>query len=284
MMPRGARGGWQLGGGGRLPLNNDEATFEGGGVGSRTSSKWMRRSLLGKMEASGYGPSEPQFAAVIVVPPPPPPPTADGDGGEGGERRFPDTTANTVESIFCIMDGNRFFVIAVVMDGRRKGGATAMVGGSTSTTALQISRRGMRDVDTGKTAHRHGDRTHVHRRRDKGGEEEEEWWQRRCDDRPEQQDNERAARYEVTQRPASAVRGQEGGATKGREGNRGDENLRRRRNERMTRGDATSSRGDETTRRGRIKRMSRGDATTSRCNGMMRGRRRDERQHDNRPV
>ena len=33
MMPLGDRGGWQLGQGGRPPLNKDEATFEGGGSG-----------------------------------------------------------------------------------------------------------------------------------------------------------------------------------------------------------------------------------------------------------
>ncbi len=80
------RHGWLAvgGGGGRPPLNNDEATFEGGGARSRTSSKWMRRSHLGKTEASGYSPSEPHFTAVVIVPPPPPPPIADGKGGGGG--------------------------------------------------------------------------------------------------------------------------------------------------------------------------------------------------------
>jgi hypothetical protein len=63
MMPRSAMGSWQLGGGEGLHSKNDEATFKGGGVGSRTSSKWMRRLLLGKMKASGHSPSEPQFVA-----------------------------------------------------------------------------------------------------------------------------------------------------------------------------------------------------------------------------
>jgi hypothetical protein len=56
-----------------------------------------------------------------------------------------------------------------VMDGHHEGGAMAMVNGSTLTTALQISRQGMGDVDTGKSAHWHGDRTHVHRCCDEGG-------------------------------------------------------------------------------------------------------------------
>ncbi len=46
-----------------------------------------------------------------------------------------------VELIFCVVDRNHFFVIAVVMDGQHKGGATAMVGGYFNT-ALQISRQG----------------------------------------------------------------------------------------------------------------------------------------------
>ncbi len=85
------------------------------------------------------------------------------------------------------------------------------------------------------------------------------------------------------------MRDQEGGATKGQEGNtsrgdattsRRDEKPRRGCNKRTTRGDATSSRGNETTRRGRNKRMSRGDATTSRHNGLMRGWQRNERQRN----
>ncbi len=57
-----------------------------------------------------------------------------------------------------------------------------MVSGLTSMTALQILRHVMQDVNTGKTAHRHGYQTHVHRHHDKGGDEEEEWRQRQCDD------------------------------------------------------------------------------------------------------
>jgi hypothetical protein len=34
----------------------------------------------------------------------------------GGGTTFPDAIANMVESFFCIVDGNHFFVIAVVMD------------------------------------------------------------------------------------------------------------------------------------------------------------------------
>ncbi len=64
----------------------------------------------------------------------------------------------------------------------------AMVGGSTSMIALQILRQGMRDINTGKTAHQHGDQPHIRRCCNKGGEEEEEeeLGQRRCNDRPEQ--------------------------------------------------------------------------------------------------
>ncbi|KAL3770880.1 hypothetical protein ACHAW5_003968 [Stephanodiscus triporus] len=139
------------------------------------------RSLLGRTEASGYGPTRPRFAAVVVVPPPPP-------GGEGeaeeeeGERRLLDSTARAVESIFRSADRNRIFVVAVVMDGRRQndGDGGGDDGGSTSssTTTTIASLRAnfetrLTDVDMGKTAHRHGDRAHVHRRRD-GGEGEEE--------------------------------------------------------------------------------------------------------------
>ncbi len=116
---------------------------------------------MGKMEASGYGPSEPQFVAVAIMPRPPPPPTADGEGGEGGECRFPYATANKVKLIFP--------VITVVMDRRHEGGAMAMVSGLTLTTALQISRQGMWDVDTGKMVHWHGDWMHVHRCCNEGG-------------------------------------------------------------------------------------------------------------------
>ncbi len=105
---------------------------------------------MGKTEVSGYNPSEPQFVAVVVMPPPPSLPTVDGEGGEGGEQCFLDTTANMVESIFHVMDGNRFFVVVVVMDGRCKGGAMAMVGGLTFMIVLQISRQGMWDIDTEK--------------------------------------------------------------------------------------------------------------------------------------
>ncbi len=91
-------------------------------MGSRTFSKWIsRRLLFGKMEALGYGPSEPQFVAVVVKPPRLLLPTANREGGEGGERCFPEATANTVKSFFCIMDGNRFFVSAVVMGRCHKG-------------------------------------------------------------------------------------------------------------------------------------------------------------------
>ncbi len=71
---------------------------------------------MGETEASGYGPLEPQFAAVVVMPPPLPPPMANGKGGEGGEQRFQDALVNMVKLIFHIMDGNCFFVIAVLMD------------------------------------------------------------------------------------------------------------------------------------------------------------------------
>ncbi len=54
---------------------------------------------------------------VVVVPPPTPPPTADGERGDAGEQRFPDATVNMVKSIFHILDGNCFFVIAVGMEG-----------------------------------------------------------------------------------------------------------------------------------------------------------------------
>ncbi len=69
-------------------------------MGSWTSLKWMRRLLLGEMEASGHSPSEPQLVVVLVVPPLTPPLTAEGEGREGGERCFPDALANMVELIF----------------------------------------------------------------------------------------------------------------------------------------------------------------------------------------
>ncbi len=79
------------------------------------------------MEGSGYSPSKPQFAAVVVVPPPPLA-TVNGEGGEEeGGQCFLNAMANMVELIFCIMDRNSIFVVAVVMDEQRKGGATAMV-------------------------------------------------------------------------------------------------------------------------------------------------------------
>ncbi len=83
------------------------------------------------------------------------------------------------------MDGNYFFVIKVVMDGPHEGGATAMVDGPTLMAALQILRQGMWDVNTGKTAHWHTDRTHVHCQNNRWGRR----GQRQCDDRTEQQDD-----------------------------------------------------------------------------------------------
>jgi hypothetical protein len=58
---------------------------------------------------------------------------------------------------------------SVVMDGQRKGGATAMVSGLTLTTTLQNFEVRFWDFDTGKMAHLHGDWAHVHRPCNKGG-------------------------------------------------------------------------------------------------------------------
>ena len=85
-----------------------------------------------------------------------------------------------------------------------------------------------------------------------------------------QQDNERAAHREAMQQPASATRGQEGGAGRNERTRRGDaktswhdELMRGWRNERMARGDATTSWHDKTMRGRCNEGATRGDATTS---------------------
>ena len=139
------------------------------------------RSLLGRTDAVGYGPSMPRFAAVIVVPPPPSSSEgggwSDDDLDEERERRLLDGAARAVESIFRTSDRNRVFVVAVVMDGRVNVRTTAAGAGKEFEARL-------RDVDSGRTAHRHGNRAHVHHDEEKeegveedgsrgGGKEEE---------------------------------------------------------------------------------------------------------------
>jgi hypothetical protein len=91
------------------------------------------------------------------------------------------------------------------------------------------------------------------------------------------QDIERA-----TQQPASATRGQDGGAGCNKRTRRGDatattswsnELTRGWRNERTARDNATTSWRDKTTRGQRNERTARGDATTSWCDKTTRGRR-----------
>ena len=109
-------------------------------------------SLLGRTESVGYGPSQPRFAAIVVVPPPSSSSTKrsnTADEEEEEDRRILLGATRAVESIFEMSDRNRIFVVVVVMDGR--------VGG----TNHQFE-RWLRDVDSGKTAHRHGDQIHTH--------------------------------------------------------------------------------------------------------------------------
>ncbi len=108
----------------------------------------------------------------------------------------------------------------------------------------------LQDIDRGKTAHWHGDRTCIHLPCNKGGEEEKERWQRQCKDWPEQQDEERAAQQETTQQPAGAMIGQEGSTMRGWEGD-------------TTRDNAATSRRNKKPRRGRNKRTMRGHVIRS---------------------
>ncbi len=247
--------GWlAVGGGGRPSLNNDEATFEGGRVGSKTSLMWMRRSLLGETEASGYGPSEPQFAAVLVVPPPPPRPTADEEGGERGERRFSDTMANTVELIF-LRHGRDLFLC------HRGGDGQMMQGGSDGDGCWFGFDDRIANFEVRYAGRRHGKDGALARGSDA------------CP-LPSQQGGGGGGGVgtEAMRRPAgttsqkmgSAMRGDSmtsrcderprGGRNKRARGRAGAMRSREASNERMTRGDATSSRGDEMTRRVRNKR------------------------------
>ena len=93
------------------------------------------------------------------------------------------------------------------------------------------------------------------------------------------QDNERAARREATQQPAGAKRGREGGAGCNERMRRGNattswrnELTRGWRNEMTARGNATTSWHDKTTRGQRNERTRRGDVTTSWHDKLTRGR------------
>jgi hypothetical protein len=109
-------------------------------------------SLLGRTESVGYGPSQPRFAAIVVVPPLSSSSSSTNSSTEEEEeenQRILLGATKAIESIFEMSDRNRIFVVVVVMDGR--------VGG----TNHQFE-RWLRDVDSGKTAHRHGIQTHTH--------------------------------------------------------------------------------------------------------------------------
>jgi hypothetical protein len=131
------------------------------------------RSLLGRTDAVGYGPSMPRFAAVVVVPPPSSSEGGSDDVDEEQERRLLDGAAKAVESIFRTSDRNRVFVVAVVMDGR-EGGDVKTTPAAAGVVGKEFEAR-LRDVDSGRTAHRHGNRVHVHHdnEEEEGVEEED---------------------------------------------------------------------------------------------------------------
>jgi hypothetical protein len=76
--------------------------------------------------------------------------------------------ANTVDSIFIVVDRNRFFVIAVVMEGQRSGSNGNSWWFDFDDRIANFEAR-LQDVDMGKTAHQHREWTHVHCGRNKGG-------------------------------------------------------------------------------------------------------------------
>ena len=102
------------------------------------------KSLLKRTDIVGYGSTKPRVAVVVVVPPPQTESSLE-------EQTILNGALESVESIFRTTDRNRLFIVTVVMDGRGKMGWFESK---------------VQDIDSGKTAHRHGDEVHKHPKQD----------------------------------------------------------------------------------------------------------------------
>lgn len=102
------------------------------------------KSLLKRTDIVGYGSAKPRVAVVVVVPPPQTDSSLE-------EQTILNGALESVESVFRTTDRNRLFIVTVVMDGRGKMGWFESK---------------IQDIDSGKTAHRHGEEVHKHQKVD----------------------------------------------------------------------------------------------------------------------
>jgi len=114
------------------------------------------KSLLRRTDVVGYGPSKPRVAVVVVVPSVSESYMEDYHPGQHVDHSYEDKLVlngalEAVESIFRTTDRNRIFVVTVIMDGRGKVGE------------FEAS---LNNIDSGRTAHRHGNQVHTHKKED----------------------------------------------------------------------------------------------------------------------
>ena len=109
------------------------------------------KSLLKRTDVVGYGPSKPRIAVVVTVPHPPVSnkmnKKAGGEDHSYEEQMLLNGALEAVESIFRTTDRNRVFIVTVVLDGVE------------ASTKFEMR---LDDIDSGRTAHRHGNEVHTH--------------------------------------------------------------------------------------------------------------------------